>query len=193
MHDQGSGAGVWAAPAAGRDRRLRGLALLAAAGLVVGALAGCSGSSSGTSGPSTSTSAGMGSSTAPSTGATGGTTGAVSPAHASPAAVVTAFYQAVAQNDLATGCSLIDPSVIPQLLLKFGSCQLALKQHYTDALRAQLKDVKVDEGAVKIAGDGAFVPQDAITFGGQPSKDGDQQAIRLNGKWFLSSPASSSQ
>ena len=40
-----------------------------------------------------------------------------------------------------------------------------------------------------MAGDGAFVPQEAITFAGKPSKDGDQQAIRLNGKWFLSSPA----
>jgi hypothetical protein len=169
-------------------RRLRGLAALAAAGLVVGALAGCSGSSSGGAGPSAS---------APATGASAGagatTGGAVSPAHASPAAVVTAFYQAVAENDLATACSLIDPSVIPQLLLKFGSCQIALKQHYTDALRAQVADVKVDEGAVKVAGDGAFIPQDAITFGGRPSKDGDQQAIRLNGKWFLSSPASTSQ
>ncbi|MGN6332985.1 MAG: hypothetical protein ACTHOD_15265 [Motilibacteraceae bacterium] len=167
-------------------RPVRALAGLAALGLAAGALGACSGSSSGTGAPSTGSSAAV-----PTTGATTG--GAVSPAHASPAAVVTAFYQAMAKNDLATGCSLIDPSVIPQLLLKFGSCQLALKQHYTDALRAQIQDVKVDEGAVKVAGDGAFVPQSAITFGGQPSKDGDQQAIRLNGKWFLSSPAATSQ
>lgn len=187
MHEQGVGAGVRATTAAGSDRWLRAAAVVAAAGLALGALTGCSGSSGGAGTPSASADPGSSASEGATTG------GAVSPAHASPAAVVTAFYQAVARNDLATACSLIDPSVIPPLLLKFGSCQLALKQHYTDALRAQIQDVKVDESAVKVAGDGAFVPRDAITFAGRPSKDGDQQAIRLDGKWFLSSPASSSQ
>lgn len=178
-----------------RRRPLRLVSTVAAAGLALGGLAACSGSSSGAGGPSAPTStapSGSGtpgsSSTAGSTGSTGSTGTQAGAPHSSAVAVVSAFYTAVAKGDFATACSLIDPSVIPQLLEKFGSCQLALERHYTPALRATLSEVKIDPGKVAVVGDGASIPQDAITFGGSPSKDGDQQAIRVNGKWFLTSP-----
>jgi hypothetical protein len=104
-----------------------------------------------------------------------------------PEGTVVAFYTAVAAGDLGTACTLTSPELDWPTLTQgtYPTCEAALFTSYTVDNQRDFSDPAVDESKVQVNGENANVPESAVTFDGQPSTDGDNPLILIDGQWYL--------
>ena len=103
-----------------------------------------------------------------------------------PAGLTTTLYRHLAAGEFEKVCGLFGPVALKRITDTGADCQTFLAKHHDQAARAGLRDVKGDAGAIRVNGDTAVVPESAVTFGGQPSHDGDTQESKQDGRWGVS-------
>jgi hypothetical protein len=82
-------------------------------------------------------------------------------------------------------CRLILPDQLPRFAASGSDCQTFMADHYPAELLAKIRDVGIDTSKIRRNGDTALIPEDAVTFGGEPSNDDDTKVVRRNGKWWI--------
>ncbi len=102
----------------------------------------------------------------------------------SPQSLTAAVYKDLHAGHFQKACALVSPAALKRITDTGSDCASYIADHVDGAKRASYIDVKVDAKAIQVNGDTAVVPESAVTFGGQPSSDGDDKVILLNGKWF---------
>lgn len=106
-------------------------------------------------------------------------------AQASPEGVVRVAYQDLAAGEFGKVCDLVLPDARAKFTRIGSDCQTYLAKQYDPTKRAGLTAVKIDASMTRTNGDTAVVPQDAVTFHGQPSSDADTTTAKQDGKWWL--------
>lgn len=103
----------------------------------------------------------------------------------SPQALTVTLYKDLHAGEFAKVCALALPALLQRFTATGSDCQTYLGKKYDPTARAGFANVKVDAKAVQVNGDTAVVPESAVTFGGQPSSDGDTKLALRDGKWFV--------
>lgn len=67
-----------------------------------------------------------------------------------------------------------------------GSCEQAFAEEYLPEMRESLAQAEIDESELDLSADVVVIPDSAVTFGGEPSTDGDTTLIERDGKWWIS-------
>ena len=106
-------------------------------------------------------------------------------AQSSPEGLVRTAYQDLAAGEFGKVCDLVLPDARAKFTRIGSDCQGYLAKQYDPAKRAALKGVKIDASRTRTNGDTAVVPEDAVTFRGQPSSDADTTTAKQDGKWWL--------
>jgi hypothetical protein len=104
----------------------------------------------------------------------------------SPANVVSALYERVADGKFEQACELFTDEVLDAISANGLDCQTSLAAQYPVDKREDVRDVEVDEDAIEINGDTATVPASAVTFGNEPSSGADTQVVQRDGNWWIS-------
>ena len=99
----------------------------------------------------------------------------------SPQSLTVAVYDDVHAGEFSKVCGLLLPEALKRITDTGVDCQRYLTKHYDPTARAGFADVK----AIQVNGDTTVVPESAVTFGGQPSNDGDTKVALQDGKWSV--------
>ncbi len=101
---------------------------------------------------------------------------------ATPDGAVMSFYEDVGAGDYKAACEYIDPSLLQMMTIFAGPCPVALADEYGDV---DVKNVQVDAAQVRISGNVAHIPQEAVTWDGVPAQDDSLDLVRRDGRWYI--------
>lgn len=107
---------------------------------------------------------------------------------AGPAAAVRDFYGHLGRGEFGPACDLLAPDLRDSLVEAGGGapCGELLRQLSDGEDRAAMVSTDVDVTKVDTSGAAVAVPEDAITFGGEPSTGGDLRLLRQGDRWLIS-------
>src|SRR5918995_1126277 len=93
----------------------------------------------------------------------------------SPASVVIALHERVADGEFEQACELFTQEVLDAISQGGSDCQTALATQYPADRREEIHDADVDDDMIEVNGDTAIVPASAVVFDGEPSTGSDTQ------------------
>ncbi|WP_404380512.1 hypothetical protein LL946_10825 [Knoellia locipacati] len=62
---------------------------------------------------------------------------------------------------------------------------MAMAKEYPPETRAKMTDVEIAMADVDTSADMVKIPEQAVSFGGQPSHDGDTTLVKRDGLWWI--------
>src|SRR5215207_9755302 len=104
----------------------------------------------------------------------------------SPASVVIALHERVADGEFEQACELFTQEVLDAISQGGSVCQTALAAQYPADRREEIHDVEVDDDMIELNGDTATIPASAVAFDEEPSTGSDTQVVRRDDKWWIS-------
>lgn len=104
-----------------------------------------------------------------------------------PAETVRSFYDHLGRGEFGPACELLDEELRTTLAnAGQAACDEVIRELAAGDDRGGMTSTQVDAGRVEIAGSTATIPEDAVTFGGQPSNGGNLRLERRGGRWLIS-------
>ncbi|MGH8774414.1 MAG: hypothetical protein ACRDWI_04325 [Jiangellaceae bacterium] len=103
-----------------------------------------------------------------------------------PAGVVTALHERIADGEFEQACELFTQDVLDAISQGGSDCQTALAAQYPADRREEIHDVEVDDDMIELNGDTATIPASAVAFDEEPSTGSDTQVVRRDDKWWIS-------
>ncbi|PPK91889.1 hypothetical protein CLV92_1208 [Kineococcus xinjiangensis] len=104
----------------------------------------------------------------------------------SPTETVNTFYGHVAESEFGEACAMVDSGLQEQLQRLTGKpCEILTAERATEELRRLMADVEVDESMIKVTGDTAHVPEEAISFSDTPSSEGSLDLVLREDRWVI--------
>jgi hypothetical protein len=107
-----------------------------------------------------------------------------------PGRAAEAYFEAVRDSRFGEACALLAPVVRQRYASAGQDCRTEMSSLFDEATRAAIGDVTVDEDLVRVSGDTAAVPGDALRrddlSDGEPAPSfPDLRATLQDGAWYL--------
>ncbi|WP_404351683.1 hypothetical protein LG324_02995 [Phycicoccus jejuensis] len=103
----------------------------------------------------------------------------------SPDETLKAAYRAVSEGQFAKACEFVDEQAKRSFAIFGSTCEAAMAKEYPPETREKMTDVEIDMGGVDTSADVVTIPEEAVSFDGQPAHDGDTTLVRRDGKWWI--------
>lgn len=103
----------------------------------------------------------------------------------SPEGTLKAAYLAINEGNFGNACKFVDEQTKKSLAIFGSTCEVAMAMEYPPETRTKMTDIEISMADVDTSADVVKIPEQAVSFGGQPSHDGDTTLVERDGKWWI--------